>query len=859
MIDKVIDDRFHIKERLVRQGAVELFEGHDLDEGQPIWIKLLSSPLIQDLDFIKNWRGQLLSLQGMDDQHVPQILAFGRMPEGQLYQIEDPPFGLSLRRYTDQHAPLTLTDSVRIIEIVARAVNHAHREGIAHGGLSPEAIYIDGDHRGEIEVFITHWEMGELVIALHHAHEPLSDRLKRYLSPEQRSETVPPPTPAGDVYALGTILYELLTGSLPTSRPFATGQDRVSDKVSRPTPPSRFNPDISDPIERELLRALDHDPATRHANGRVFADALRQALASTSESPTVKLADAYSSSNPYAQPTQEASGCRRALPIVGLLAFCVACIALVGVAGLTWWWQGETLFSGISPYATDNAVELTATAQLQIVPDLKGPPYVSYNEAVQLAWNKGFQVKIVNFREDLDVPPGVIVDQCPAGGLPRNTDISACPRAGSAIPPEGTILIEVSSLPEPEVLLVVPDLYAQPEEEIRKILEEGGLRIGTRYESYDLLIPPGHIVEQNPRRGLAVLPGTFVDIVVSAGLPSAHEDGLSVQPSFPTTEPFTDTSAITPAVEDASGIEPSYPAPETEALSSNGNQPANEPDLTASPLTEPNQPVSEPNLTPSPLTEPSQPNATLPPAIPPTIPPTAPPAVPPTASATAPPTESLPTSTAVASPSATVVSGPSETPVQEPAPEPAESQAQILSDDFEEGNVFGWYEDEYGVIEDGVFYVEIDEPNQLWGSQANQFLDNYVYQATVTLEDGGSFEPDAGAGLIFRIQDPDHFYFFEINNIGDFRLRARDGTEWRDLIGWAMVPFIELDGLPNVLEVRANKEALTLLINGQVVAGQYDVPSEQTYLIGDIGLGAQTNGSSLFVEFDDVLVTLPIE
>ena len=152
------------------------------------------------LDFIKNWRGQLLSLQGINDGHLPQILAFGRMPEGELYQVEEPPFGLALRRYTDQHGPLSVTDSVTLIATIARVVNYAHGEGIAHGGLSPETIYIEERRVGDFEVFITDWEMGELVIALHHANEPLNDRFKRYLSPEQRGgSTVPPPTPAGDV------------------------------------------------------------------------------------------------------------------------------------------------------------------------------------------------------------------------------------------------------------------------------------------------------------------------------------------------------------------------------------------------------------------------------------------------------------------------------------------------------------------------------------------------------------------------------------------------------------------------------------------------------------------------------------
>ncbi len=519
MLGTVINERFQVEQRLARQGATEIYEGLDLVAGHPIWVKRFEAPLDQDLDFIENWRAQLLNLQAIEDGHLPQIYDFGRLPTGDLYQIEEPPHGITLRRFSATRAPMGVAAIVSLLAAVARAVGTGHREGTAHGGLSPDNVYIEEEAGNRLESFVSSWEAGEMIVALRSAGEALPERVARYLAPEQRSLPVPPATPATDVYALGTILYELLTGSLPSAMASSQGE---------PPPPRRFNPDIPVAVEREVLRALSHDPAARHPNGYALSQALTHAL-------TVPEPQVVAPPPPIVQERIERVTVSRPLwlPAVALLATLLICTLLFLLV--------------LSNRNRNQAVAVIPTPSPRVVPKLAGPPYLGYNDAVTRAWNEGFIVTIVGFVEGPNIPPGVVVTQCPqAGALP--SEIAQCPSVGFPAG-ENTILVEVSSLPAPVVLRVIPDLYGQPEPEARALLQQGDLRIGTRREAYDLLIPQGRIVEQNPRRGLAVLPGTSVDVIVSAGAPPAGQPGAVIEPPAaevipPVVESIPPTEAI---------------------------------------------------------------------------------------------------------------------------------------------------------------------------------------------------------------------------------------------------------------------------------------------------------------------------
>jgi hypothetical protein len=158
----------------------------------------------------------------------------------------------------------------------------------------------------------------------------------------------------------------------------------------------------------------------------------------------------------------------------------------------------------------------------------------------------------------------------------------------------------------------------------------------------------------------------------------------------------------------------------------------------------------------------------------------------------------------------------------EPLPdEPDAPSTVLLEDDFESGNIFGWEEEDGGtlraVIEEGVFNAELQEPGTFWLSQTGRIFGDFTFSADVTLG-AGSDDPDSGAGLVFRIEDTEHFYFFEVNGVDSYRLQARNDGEWVTLIDWFPDPAILPAGSTNTLQVRAEADRLTLFVNESQVA-----------------------------------------
>jgi predicted Ser/Thr protein kinase len=257
-------------ERLVGRGGMgRVYEATDADGRRHVALKVLSEALAQDAQFVRRFQREAKVLAGLSHPHVVEVLDQGET-DGRLWFAMEFVRGENLRRRIER-GPLPLDEAARIAGEIASALDYAHGRGVIHRDLKPENVLLGEDGRVRLVDF------GLLRLARDTATEATT-RLTRtdvilgtyeYMAPEQRRGSSEADARA-DVFALGVILYECLTGRLP---------------LGRFPPASDLAPGVPRAVDGVVHRALAPEPGDRFAGARAFADALRGALAGVPPSP----------------------------------------------------------------------------------------------------------------------------------------------------------------------------------------------------------------------------------------------------------------------------------------------------------------------------------------------------------------------------------------------------------------------------------------------------------------------------------------------------------------------------------------------------------------------------------------------
>ncbi len=251
------------------EGAVSVVHrGTDRELGRPVALKFLKDSLLAHGKVRERFHREAQSLARMDHPHVVRVHDVGRV-DGRLALVmelvEGEPFGRTAR---------PLREAVALLEQAARGVHHAHEKGVVHRDLKPDNILVGRDGAAKVADFgLAH--LAESGPALTHTGSVLGTPM--YMAPEQvrgRHEI----TPRTDVYALGAILYQVLTGRPPHE---AQSVSEVYDKILRddPVPPRKLVPTLPWELDAVALRALEKDPARRYPSAFAFAEELRRFLA----------------------------------------------------------------------------------------------------------------------------------------------------------------------------------------------------------------------------------------------------------------------------------------------------------------------------------------------------------------------------------------------------------------------------------------------------------------------------------------------------------------------------------------------------------------------------------------------------
>src|SRR5260370_4553707 len=263
------EDRYQLVDPIGRGGMATIYRARDMQTGRIVAIKVLREVYSTDPKFITRFRLAAKAQEALHHPNIVQVYDYVQS-NGEYFIVRELVEGTDLRRYLKSRVVLDVHRAIIIAHSVALGLGAAHRRGIVHRSVKPQNILIGRD--GSIK--LTDFGIASVYKTINDERltEPgMTLGTAQHYPPEQgQGEIV---TPAADVYSLGIVLYEILTGRPPFDgdTPVAVAMQHIQDA---PTPPSQLNPNIPQGLEALILRCLEKQPEKRYQNGDELARAL---------------------------------------------------------------------------------------------------------------------------------------------------------------------------------------------------------------------------------------------------------------------------------------------------------------------------------------------------------------------------------------------------------------------------------------------------------------------------------------------------------------------------------------------------------------------------------------------------------
>jgi serine/threonine-protein kinase len=507
----LLDERYRILSPIGSGGMAEVWLAEDLELSRHVALKVLHGHFAGDPQFIDRFRREAESAAALQHNNIVPIFDRGQVDD--TYYIAMAWIrGRTLRELINQG--LTVDQSVDIVRQILEGAGFAHAHGVVHRDFKPLNVIVEDSGKAVVTDFgIARAGAPDLTEA------GMVVGTAAYLSPEQAEGL--DVGPRSDLYSIGVILYECLTGRVPFEgdTPVAIALKQISEQ---PIPPSHLNPEVSPALDAVVMKALQREPSMRFRDSDEFIAALDAAMLDpTGGSPAPE---------------------RKKWPmIVGAIALALLALIAWGmlrdntvqvpnIVGLTQDRAINTLSSSGFQVDTVKRIKSQAPPNQVVSQDPRGESsrdcavfgYFCSNPEIDIEVSGGpGQVEIPDVAglprseaQDRLEAEGLEVDvtQSPSSDYPKGQATGTDPPAGERVRLGSRVTLTVSSGPSQ---VVVPPVVGLTSEAARQQLSALGLEISVTEEASDR--PTGEVTAQSPDAGTEVDPGSTVEVTVSSG------------------------------------------------------------------------------------------------------------------------------------------------------------------------------------------------------------------------------------------------------------------------------------------------------------------------------------------------------